>query len=656
MRAARFVACFAVALAGSTARQDDPVAALKALPPEKAETEGKRILLESLARDFSEGLKALEEGRLAAFETRLLRAAHLSRPYSDEHARRLGRFVLAVRHDVRERGAALARAVAADVAQRKVDAAAKRIDDALHGPLGKEFREPIARLKEWLKTPPEPQAVEAEVTFWRGARPASIRPSCSACSEAGETDCGACLTGFIAQSCRTCSGKGSGPCVLCNGTGALPHGGCAGRFDIIIEKPIRVQKIIRRRKVAVVFHPQVLTWVLGPCDGKGHVSLRTESRPDDPNVPAQPPQHLNKDCNELHQELKTFVFTGRAKVEQVRSSDPTKRSPLPPAAARRLFTDYEKCNAGRVPCDRCRGKKTGTCEPCGGKGSRPGPCSDCAGLAVRPCETCGQSGDSEWLAKRLPSERVPGLREALGEHAEKLAAWHDRRVRQLARLEQVKLRFEEARRGIEPTARIEADYVNLPCERCKGKGGSCEDCWGSGRIEYYDGTPEYAKYAAFKKLSDQMEEMAKASQTPAPGLSLDALIGPEPAARKPPPPRETPPPPPPPDPPPAASRGVGSGIGGEISDLPADIQEMIAKADALHEEGKGHLERAKNNADTDVWVEESKKAVEKLREAQTLYATAQETLDERGIDTPKALLEKFRINMQALVIARKQAP
>ena len=49
-------------------------------------------------------------------------------------------------------------------------------------------------------------------------------------------------------------------------------------------------------------------------------------------------------------------------------------------------------------------------------------------------------------------------------------------------------------------------------------------------------------------------------------------------------------------------------------------------------------------------------AVKDLRDAQTLYASAQETLDATGQTVPRELLQKYRTNMQALVMARKQIP
>ena len=99
----------------------------------------------------------------------------------------------------------------------------------------------------------------------------------------------------------------------------------------------------------------------------------------------------------------------------------------------------------------------------------------------------------------------------------------------------------------------------------------------------------------------------------------------------------------------------GAGPGPAIA-IPKSVEEMIRKADEFHETGKSHLEKSKASQDNAVWQDESIKALQDLKNAQTLYASAQETLDARGATVPKELLNKFRTNMQALVMARKQAP
>ena len=39
-----------------------------------------------------------------------------------------------------------------------------------------------------------------------------------------------------------------------------------------------------------------------------------------------------------------------------------------------------------------------------------------------------------------------------------------------------------------------------------------------------------------------------------------------------------------------------------------------------------------------------------------LYTSAQEAIDAKGAPMPRSLIEKHHLNMQALVMARKQAP
>jgi hypothetical protein len=48
--------------------------------------------------------------------------------------------------------------------------------------------------------------------------------------------------------------------------------------------------------------------------------------------------------------------------------------------------------------------------------------------------------------------------------------------------------------------------------------------------------------------------------------------------------------------------------------------------------------------------------VKDLRDAQILLTSAQEKLDELGQPVPKTLQDRYRTNLQALVMARKQVP
>jgi hypothetical protein len=101
---------------------------------------------------------------------------------------------------------------------------------------------------------------------------------------------------------------------------------------------------------------------------------------------------------------------------------------------------------------------------------------------------------------------------------------------------------------------------------------------------------------------------------------------------------------------------VGSGIGGDISRLPEELRTKLAEADKLHEEGKAALMKAKASDDNAVWQSEAKKAVKCFWDAQMIYGQVQDTLDERGIDVPRALVDKISTNQQALVMARKTVP
>ncbi|HVR86444.1 MAG TPA: hypothetical protein VMU54_19130, partial [Planctomycetota bacterium] len=75
-----------------------------------------------------------------------------------------------------------------------------------------------------------------------------------------------------------------------------------------------------------------------------------------------------------------------------------------------------------------------------------------------------------------------------------------------------------------------------------------------------------------------------------------------------------------------------------------------------HESGKTHLEKSKAASDNASWIDEGVKALSDFKNAQILYTAAQEKIDESGGTVPRALLDKFRTNMQGLVMARKQVP
>jgi hypothetical protein len=90
--------------------------------------------------------------------------------------------------------------------------------------------------------------------------------------------------------------------------------------------------------------------------------------------------------------------------------------------------------------------------------------------------------------------------------------------------------------------------------------------------------------------------------------------------------------------------------------IPKTVEEMVQKADEFHEAGKSHLEKSKAASDNATWIDEGMKALAAFKNAQILYTAAQEKLDETGAQVPRTLLEKFRTNMQGLVMARKQVP
>jgi hypothetical protein len=294
--------------------------------------------------------------------------------------------------------------------------------------------------------------------------------------------------------------------------------------------------------------------------------------------------------------MKMFVFSGKLKL---RVTNPKgELAPVGSAAARRLLAEYETCRGGQVPCERCAGKKTDPCPSCAGAAKGPQLCADCEGTALAACGACKGYGDASWLARLLPQAQAVALGQALALQAADLKAWIDGRARAASRKEELIRRLADAKKGADASAKFGPDAVDLACFQCKGRGGSCEDCWGEGRREFTVGTSQFERYAAIDRVP--------------PGAPLV---------------------------------------------VPATVEDCIRMADGLHESGKVHLEKSKAaGSDAAAWVDEGIKAVGDLRNAQTLYAAAQEKLDETGQPVPRELQQKYRINMQALVMARKQIP
>lgn len=629
-------------------QQEDWCDEMKKMDDDLNKIQGPLYLLRSLRQETQRACKALDDSRLDLADRHLLRLAQVSRPYNENHANRVVAIALALRGEVRAEGAARVLAVADDLKQGRTKEAQARIEDALATPyLATTYAAEFDRLREWLKKPPDPAAVEAELARWRSLKPPGVATGCATCGGAGESDCATCQAGTIAQPCRTCSGKGQGACSLCNGKGKLVHGGFGGELRLLIEKDFKA-KIIHEGKTRIAtYDAQRIFWNLRTCAGTGKVEIRTSTTPLDPNKAAGGAKTLALTCGQVYDQLKLYVFNGRARI----FTSEKDKDVLTPEQAKRFFAEYEKCRDGFIPCASCEGRREGTCGPCGGKGKRVGACAECAGSGSTSCAACRTSGDSSWLAAKIPPARVPALGACLDAHVKALQGWQERRAKERARREQVRGQLAEAKKGLDPTAKLTPEFVNVTCGKCAGKGAACEECWGVGRREYFPGTPVHDRYAAAKKLEEQLALLSKASH----GVSsaeiqlyiADNSVDKDfkmPGAAK-----DAPPPPPP-------AKGVGSGIGGKIADLPADLQEKIKKADLLHQDGKKAFEKASAAGDdNEKRKDEAVKAKNNFREAQALYAFVQEFLDESGIDTPRELVDKVSTNLQALKLARNMA-
>lgn len=464
-------------------------------------------------------------------------------------------------------------------------------------------------------------------------QPRKTQTACAPCKGAGGATCTACQAGLAPGPCSLCDAKGSVTCLLCNGSGTLDHRGYKGPLVIVADHEVPVMvKNDKGKTVRARLNPQTLTYTMSPCTG-GTFSLATESVL--AKTGAKTTGTANQPCSKFWSEMKLFVFSGKTKIKV--NNNKGLLTGISGQGARRFLADYETCAAGRVACDRCTGKKTEPCATCQGRGKAMTACDKCAGAGAIACATCRGYGDSAWIAGVLPA--APGLAKALVDQAAELKAWIDDRQRRAHRQVDLARRLEEAKKGLDPTAKLTTDVVDVVCPRCKGS-GECEDCWSAGRREYYEGTAQYERYALVGKLTRQLDELAKstlAPYTPAPLPESEAAAAPvvqKPAT---------------PDPLPA-----GPVPGGLV--LPKTIDEMIKKADELHETAKAHLEKSKAAPDNATWIDEGVKALSDFKNAQILYTAAQEKIDETGGAVPRTLIEKYRTNMQGLVMARKQVP
>ncbi len=465
-------------------------------------------------------------------------------------------------------------------------------------------------------------------------QPRKTQTGCATCKGAGAAACGACQAGLAPGPCARCESKGSVPCLLCDGSGSLDHHGYKGTLVLVAERPVSVHiKNDKGKTVRATLDPQTLTYQMSLCTG-GSFGLQTESV--NTKSGAKTSGSTNQPCSKFWSEMKLFVFNGRAKIKV--NNNKGQLAPLSSQGARRFFGEYEICSGGKVTCDRCTGKKSDSCAVCRGTGKALVACDKCEGSAMIACATCKGYGDAAWLAKALPS--APALSKVLADQALEIKAWIDERTRRANRQVDLTRRLEEARKGIDATAKVTADFVEVACTRCKGNSSDCEECWGTGRREFTEGTATFERYALVDKLSRQLADLAKTPLTP---LALGALpeseSAPVVAAPKPVTPQPLPAGPPP------------SGMA-----IPKTPEEMVKKADEFHESGKGHLEKSKAASDNATWIDEGMKALSDFKNAQILYTAAQEKLDETGVPVPRALQEKFRINMQGLVMARKQVP
>ncbi len=466
-------------------------------------------------------------------------------------------------------------------------------------------------------------------------QPRKIPTGCATCKGLGAAACTVCQAGLSPGPCTRCEAKGTVTCLICDGAGTLDHRGYKGPLVIIANNPVSVMVPNGKGKtVRATLDPQTLTYTMSPCSG-GSFALHTKSV--NKKTGAETNGSANQPCSKFWSEMKMFVFSGKTKIQV--NNNKGVLTPISGSGARRFLADYETCTNGHIPCDRCAGKKTESCALCGGSGKAMVACAKCEGAAMIACAACKGYGDAAWLASVLPPAAAPGLTKALVEQGEALKTWINERQRRATRQQDLTRRLEEAKKGLDPTAKLTTDYVDVVCPRCKGS-GECEDCWSAGRREYYEGSAQYERYALVEKLKKQLDSLAKSPAEPPTLPPLPESESAAPLAIK------------PATPPPALPAGP---VPGNLA-LPKTVEEMIQKADEFHESAKMHLEKSKTASDNAVWIDEGTKALSDFKNAQILYTAAQEKLDEQGATVPRTLLDKFRTNMQGLVMARKQVP
>jgi hypothetical protein len=480
-----------------------------------------------------------------------------------------------------------------------------------------------------LASPYSPEyARQVMRTFFLMRKPRQAPAGCAACGGAGASPCASCKGGQARGDCPRCLAKGQVSCILCDGSGTQDHQGYKGTIVLTLEKDTRARN---EKGQQGTLHACTLTYRMSPCAG-GRFHLQVEKVPGCSHTENQPSsQAIDQPCEKFWNEMRLFVFSGRAKIQILGRQG--RLSPFSSSAARRFLADYEQCRAGRVACDRCAGRRQEACSMCAGAGKADLLCPFCDGTAVKACVSCLGCGDASWLRRLIPE--APALGRALDFDAMRLREWMDGSARAAWRREELSRRLQEAKKGLDPTARVTPDFVEVNCPKCRGAAGDCEECWSTGRREYFEGSAAYQRYALASRLERQWADAGKVA--PPAFLALPRREDGQAVAR-----------PAPPPPPPAAPRTPAG--------LPPDVESSIRRADDLQESGKAHLTRLRTSTDQNVWMEAAGRALADLREAQTIYTWCQERLDELGIAAPKPLLDKVRANLQALVVARRASP
>ncbi|MHC4607021.1 MAG: hypothetical protein ACYTAF_08780, partial [Planctomycetota bacterium] len=649
-----------------------PLAALRKLRndlSDESKAKARTIVRNGIGRELTKSVEAWNAGKWTEFRDHLIEASQLSRLYSDKHSKTVMRMLFTLQRELEVRADDLIRLAAAYAKTKDEEAvrgliAEARKDPFFNGLFGKELSSLEGNVSGWCSSAPSDSDILSEVERWSNRLKVKLG-SCPACSGLGGVVCDKCKKeGFVLGECSRCKASGRVNCQLCGGSGKNKHKGYVGIIFLDIPRDFKMKVKIQGKWRTGTMPAQLITYEMSEDSGDGKFTLNTHTKVKPSTkvdkLRGQEERHtFQKPCQEFWDEMERFVFTGKAKIKVPdRSGNLTTYSA---SSAKRLLADYEHCSKGSVKCERCNGRKKKSCTTCSGSKQSPAVCADCAGGGHAVCETCFGFKKTEnllWVTGLVPPDKVTDLKDALEEHAGALEKWLAERAGQLTWRRNITRSLMATLAKQSPDAEFGEGYVTVKCPKCRGSGGTCQECWGTGKRQYYEGSSKYEEYSTAKQLAERIGRFHPANAGPLPSSTIKetgkvatgiAEMDHERRTQE------------------IRKRIRGEGLDkdlpkdlppvpSEFRHLPEDVQLHIRRGIAYNQLGEKHFKLADSNVNPSGWVEESYVAIGAYRKAQTEFATAQETLDARGIGVPVDMLRMYRENLQALFWARKHAP